>query len=50
MEITLVSSPEINTYMSEVAEYHAIYINFRKLVKAKINKVRLHYLITAPQG
>ena len=28
MEITLACSPEINTYMS-------IYINFRKLVKAK---------------
>ena len=38
MEITLPSSPEVNTYMSDkikVAQYHAIYINFRKLVKAK---------------
>ena len=38
MEITLASSPEVNTYMSDrikVAEYQAIYINFRKIVKAK---------------
>ena len=38
MEITITSSPEVNTYMSDrikVAGYHAIYINFRKLVKAK---------------
>ena len=38
MEITLASSLEVTTYMSDrikVAEYHAIYINFRKLVKAK---------------
>ena len=38
MEITLASPPEVNTYMSdriEVAEYHAIYINFRKHIKAK---------------
>ena len=38
MEITLACSPEVNTYMSErikVVEYHAIYINFQKLVKAK---------------
>ena len=38
MEITLASSPEVDTYMSDrikVAEYHAIYINFQKLVKAK---------------
>ena len=39
MEITLASSlPEVNTYMSdiiEVVEFHAIYINFRKLIKAK---------------
>ena len=35
MEITLASSPEVNTNMSDrikVAEYHAIYINFRKLI------------------
>ena len=40
MEITLASSPEVNTYMSDeikVTEYHAIYINFQKLVKAKKN-------------
>ena len=38
MEITSASSPEVNTYMPDrikVAEYHAIYINFRKLVKGK---------------
>ena len=38
MEITSVCSPEVNTYMSDrnkVAEYHAIYINFRKFVKVK---------------
>ena len=38
MEITLALSPEVNTYMSDrikVAEYHAMYINFRKLVRAK---------------
>ena len=38
MEITLASSPEVNTYTSyriKVAEYHAIYFNFRKLVKSK---------------
>ena len=39
MEITLPSfSPEVNTYMSDrikVAEYHAIYINFWKLLKKK---------------
>ena len=38
MEMTLASSPEVNTYMSDrikFAEYHAIYINFRKFVKAK---------------
>ena len=38
MEITLVSSPEANTtYLSDrikVAEYHVIYINFWKFVKA----------------
>ena len=31
MEVTLASSPEINTYISDrikVTEYHAIYINF----------------------
>ena len=40
--ITFASSLEINTYMSDkikVAEYHAIYINFRKLVKAKKKKI-----------
>ena len=38
MEITLASFPEVNTYMSDrikVTEYHAKYINFRKLVKEK---------------
>ena len=38
IEITLAPSLEVNTYMSDrikVAEYHAIYINFQKLVKAK---------------
>ena len=38
MDMTLPSSPEVNTYLSDrikVAEFHAIYINFRKLVKAK---------------
>ena len=41
MEITLACSPKVNTYMSDrikVAEYHAIYINFRKLVKAQKKK------------
>ena len=41
MEITLACSPEVNTYMSDkikIAEYHAIYINFRKLVKKKKKK------------
>ena len=37
MEITLASSPEVNTYTSvKVTEYDAIYINFWKLVKAKL--------------
>ena len=38
MEMTLACSPEINICTSDiikVAEYHAIYINFWKLVKAK---------------
>ena len=38
MEITLPSSSEVTTYMSDrikVAEYHAIYISFQKLVKPK---------------
>ena len=38
MEITLACSPKVNNYILvriKVAEYHAIYINFRKLVKAK---------------
>ena len=43
METTLACSPEVNTYMSDrikVAEYHALYSNFRKLVKARKNKVK----------
>lgn len=47
MEIRLVSSPKVNTYMSDrikVAEYHAIYINFPKLVKAKDFSIRLQPL------
>ena len=39
----MASSPEVKTYMSDrikIAKYHAIYINFRKLVKAKKNKVK----------
>ena len=39
--MTLVSSPEVNTYMSDkikVAEYHAMYINFWKLFRAKIKQ------------
>ena len=41
MEITLASSPKVNTYASDrikVAEYHAIYINFQKLINAKKKK------------
>ena len=40
MEITLASSPEVNTYMSDrikVADYHAIYINFWKLEQINLN-------------
>ena len=43
MEITLAFSPEVNIYMSDrfkVTEYHALYINFRKLVNAKKKKVK----------
>ena len=39
LEMTLACSPEVNTYMSDrikVVEYHAMYINFPKLVKEKI--------------
>ena len=41
MEITLASSPKVNTYMSDrinVIEYHPIFINSHKLVKAKKKK------------
>ena len=45
MEITLASSPVVNIYMSDrinVAEYHALYINFRKLVEAKKTRKDLY--------
>ena len=38
MEVTLVCSPDVNTYISDrikVSEYHVTFINFWKLVKAK---------------
>ena len=48
MKITLASSPDVNAYVSgriKVAEYHAIYINFRKLVK---KKEKISKLILSP--
>ena len=41
MEVTLACSPEVKTSMSDrinVAEYHALYINFQKLVKVIYKK------------
>ena len=47
MEITLASSPEVNTYMSDrikVAKCHAAYINLRILVKKKEKKKKINGL------
>ena len=57
IQITLASSsPEVNTYMSDrikVAEYHEMYINFWKLVKAKKKikwKISIILLSCVPLG